>query len=82
LETRPDLLREIHRHLGRSLENFAGRGSLTTRLYRVADNVATGHVIRQSRIRNRLVRIENIEALPGGEPHARINWVPILVLFL
>jgi RNA polymerase sigma-70 factor (ECF subfamily) len=36
-------------------------------VYRVAHNVATGHVIRQRRIRDRLVSIENIEAMPGND---------------
>jgi RNA polymerase sigma-70 factor (ECF subfamily) len=36
-------------------------------VYRVAHNVATGHVIRQRRIRDRLVSIENIEAMPGSD---------------
>jgi RNA polymerase sigma-70 factor, ECF subfamily len=36
-ETRRYLLQEIHLHLWRSLENFAGRGSLRTWVYRVAE---------------------------------------------
>ena len=36
-------------------------------MYRVAHNVATGHMIRQSRIRDKLVSIETIEAMPGSD---------------
>ena len=64
-EVRRDLLQEIHLQLWRSFASFDQRCSLSTWVYRVAHNVATGHVIRQSRIRNRLVSIEDIEALPG-----------------
>ncbi len=66
-ESRRDLLQDIHLHLWRSFANFDQRCSLRTWVYRVAHNVATGHVIRQSRIRNRLVTIEEIEAMPGND---------------
>ena len=56
-EARRDLLQEIHLHLWRSCALFDQRCSLRTWVYRVAHNVATGHVIRQSRIRSRLVSI-------------------------
>ena len=36
-------------------------------MYRLAHNVATGHVIRQRRIRDRLVSIENIDTMPGSD---------------
>ena len=44
-----DLLQEIHFALWRSFEKFARRCSLRTWSYRVAHNVATSYVIRQSR---------------------------------
>ena len=44
-----DLLQEIHLALWRSFEKFGGRCSLRTWTYRVAHNVATSHVIRQSK---------------------------------
>jgi RNA polymerase sigma-70 factor (ECF subfamily) len=44
-----DLLQEIHLALWRSFEKFDGRCSLRTWLYRVAHNVATSYVVRQSR---------------------------------
>ena len=66
-EVRRDLLQEIHLQLWRSFASFDQRCSLRTWVYRVAHNVATGHVIRQSRIRNRLVGIEDIETLPAGD---------------
>ena len=64
-ETRRDLLQDIHLQLWRSFENFDGRCSLRTWVYRVAHNVATGHVIRQRRISSRLVSLEEFETLPG-----------------
>ena len=70
-EARRDLLQEIHLHLWRSFAYFDQRCSLRTWVYRVAHNVATGHVIRQSRIRNKLVSIEDIETLPG-EDHVEL----------
>jgi RNA polymerase sigma-70 factor (ECF subfamily) len=66
-EARRDLLQEIHLNLWRSFAYFDLRCSLRTWMYRVAHNVATGHVIRQRRIRDRLVSIENIEAMPGND---------------
>lgn len=65
-DTRRDLLQEIHLHLWRSFASFDQRCSMRTWVYRVAHNVATGHVIRQSRVRNKLVSIENIEAMAGS----------------
>ena len=66
-EARRDLLQDIHLHLWRSFAYFDLRCSLRTWVYRVAHNVATGHVIRQRRIRNRLVSIESIETTPGSD---------------
>jgi RNA polymerase sigma-70 factor, ECF subfamily len=66
-EARRDLLQDIHLHLWRSFANFDQRCSLRTWVYRVAHNIATGHVIRQSRTRNRLVTIEEIETMPGND---------------
>jgi RNA polymerase sigma-70 factor (ECF subfamily) len=62
-EARRDLLQEIHLHLWRSFASFDQRCSLRTWVYRVAHNVATAHVIRQNRIRKRLVGLEDIETL-------------------
>jgi RNA polymerase sigma-70 factor, ECF subfamily len=66
-EVRRDLLQDIHLHLWRSFASFDQRCSLRTWVYRIAHNVATGHVIRQRRIRDRLVSIENIETMPGSD---------------
>jgi RNA polymerase sigma-70 factor (ECF subfamily) len=70
-DARRDLLQEIHLQLWRSFAHFDGRCSLKTWLYRVAHNVATGHVIRQSRIRKGLVSIEDIEIMPAVEQSER-----------
>jgi len=72
-EARRDLLQEIHFQLWRSFARFDRRCSLRTWVYRVAHNVATRHVMRQRRIRNRLVSIEEIEALPGDEAHEALT---------
>jgi len=62
-ETRRDLLQEIHFHLWRSFSKFDQRCSLRTWVYRVAHNVATAHVIRRRRIRERLVNLEDVETI-------------------
>ena len=66
-EMRRDLVQEIHLQLWRSFAGFDRRCSLRTWVYRVAHNVAAGHVIRQRRIRERLVSIETIEGMPSEE---------------
>ena len=66
-DVRRDLLQDIHLHLWRSFTSFDGRCSLRTWVYRVAHNVAIAHVIRQSRMRSRLVSIEDIDTLPGSD---------------
>jgi RNA polymerase sigma-70 factor (ECF subfamily) len=66
-EARRDLLQDIHLPLWRSFAHFDQRCSLRTWIYRVAHNVATAHVIRQRRIRDRLVSIEDIETMPESD---------------
>jgi len=66
-EARRDLLQDVHLQLWRSFAHFDKRCSLRTWVYRVAHNVATGYVIRQRRIRNRLVSIEDIETMPESD---------------
>jgi len=48
-DRRRDLVQEIHMALWRSFAKFDSRCSLRTWVYRVAHNVATSQVIRQSR---------------------------------
>lgn len=48
-DLRRDLSQEIHLALWRSFARFNGRCSLRTWIYRVAHNVATSHVVRQTR---------------------------------
>ena len=67
-DLRRDLVQEIHFQLWRSFEHFDQRCSLRTWIYRVAHNVAAGHVIRQRRMKDRLVSIETIEAMPSNDP--------------
>jgi RNA polymerase sigma-70 factor, ECF subfamily len=66
-ETRRDLLQDIHLQLWRSFAHFDRRCSLRTWVYRVAHNVATGHVVRQRRLRTTLVGIEEIESMPSND---------------
>jgi len=68
-ERRRDLLQEIHVALWVSLENFDGRCSLRTWVYRVANNVATNHAIKDRRTRSRTqLGLEDMEhAGPLGE---------------
>ncbi len=66
-EARRDLLQDIHLQLWRSFAYFDQRCSLRTWVYRVAHNVATKHVMRQRRLRDRLVNIENFDFLPGSD---------------
>jgi RNA polymerase sigma-70 factor (ECF subfamily) len=66
-EARRDLLQEVHLQLWRSFASFDQRCSLRTWVYRVGHNVATAHVIRQSRLRNKLVSIEDIDSMPGSD---------------
>jgi RNA polymerase sigma-70 factor (ECF subfamily) len=63
-ETRRDLLQEIHLALWRSFARFDHRCSLRTWVYQVAHNTAASHIVRQRRIRERLVNLEEIEAMP------------------
>lgn len=70
-DARRDLLQEIHFQLWRSFAQFDRRCSLRTWVYRVAHNVATSHVVRQRRIRDRLVSIETLETMPSGDPGER-----------
>ncbi len=71
-EARRDLLQDIHLQLWRSFGHFDGRCSLRTWVYRVAHNVATGHVVRQRKIRMPLVRIEEIENMPADDQSERV----------
>jgi RNA polymerase sigma-70 factor, ECF subfamily len=66
-DARRDLLQDIHLQLWRSFAYFDQRCSLRTWVYRIAHNVATKHVMRQRRIRDRLVSIENFDFLPGTD---------------
>ncbi len=65
-ETRRDLLQDIHLQLWRSFTKFDRRCSLRTWVYRVAHNVAAGHIVQQRRIRKTLASIEEIETMPSS----------------
>lgn len=67
-DRRRDLVQEIHLALWRSFEQFDGRCSLRTWVYRVAHNVATSYVIRQSKKNPRtFCTLEDLDALPSLE---------------
>ena len=70
-DTRRDLLQDIHLQLWRSFASFDQRCSLRTWVYRVAHNVATSHVVRQRRIRERLVGIEEIETMASTDTFSK-----------
>ncbi len=77
-EKRRDLSQDIHFQLWRSFQRYDGRCSLRTWVYRVANHVATSHVIRERRIFSSLVTLEELETLPdkGNGPdaaHQRLN---------
>lgn len=59
--------REIHLHRWRNWENFRWQMFAKNLGLSRGSQCGHGHLIRQSRIRNGLVSIENIEALPGRE---------------
>ncbi len=64
-ERRRDLLQEIHLALWRSFEKFEARCSIRTWVYRVAHNIATSYVIRQSRAKSELLlSLEEIDSVP------------------
>jgi RNA polymerase sigma-70 factor (ECF subfamily) len=67
-DVRRDLLQDIHLQLWRSLAHFDQRCSLRTWIYRVAHNVATSHVARQRKLRERLAGIEEIESIASPDP--------------
>jgi len=61
-DKRRDLLQEIHVALWRSLENFEGRCSLKTWVYRVAHNTATSVVTRRNKSAPSFVDLDEVEA--------------------
>jgi RNA polymerase sigma-70 factor (ECF subfamily) len=69
-DLRRDLLQEIHLALWRSFGKFNGRCSLRTWIYRVAHNVATSHVVRQTKGKRSalaFLTLEQAEAQAGFE---------------
>ena len=69
-DLRRDLLQEIHLALWRSFAKFNGRCSVRTWIYRVAHNVATSHVMRQTRSRRNapaFLTLEEAEAQARDE---------------
>lgn len=66
-EKRRDLLQEIHFQLWRSFLRFDARCSPRTWVYRVAHHVAASHVVRERRIFQTLVSLEELEVLPDKD---------------
>jgi RNA polymerase sigma-70 factor (ECF subfamily) len=66
-EKRRDLLQEIHFQLWRSFLRFDARCSPRTWVYRVAHHVAASHVLRERRIFQTLVSLEELEVLPDKD---------------
>jgi RNA polymerase sigma-70 factor (ECF subfamily) len=66
-DKRRDLLQEIHVALWQSFENFEGRCSLKTWVYRIAHNTATSVVIRKKMRAPAFVGLEEVEAFLQNE---------------
>ena len=69
-DLRRDLSQEIHLALWRSCGKFNGRCSLRTWVYRVAHNVATSHVVRQTRSKSNapaFLTLEDVEVQASDE---------------
>jgi RNA polymerase sigma-70 factor (ECF subfamily) len=68
-DLRRDLSQEIHLALWRSFATFNGRCSLRTWIYRVAHNVATSHVVRQTKGKSArtFLTLEEAENQAGAE---------------
>jgi RNA polymerase sigma-70 factor, ECF subfamily len=66
-DRRRDLLQEIRLALWRSFENFDGRCSLRTWVYRVAHNVAISRVARRRRTQPIFVTLEDIASQPSPQ---------------
>lgn len=66
-DKRRDLLQEVHLGLWRSLEQFEGRCSLRTWVYRVAHNTAASYVIRQRRMNAPLLSLEDMDSMPDSD---------------
>jgi RNA polymerase sigma-70 factor (ECF subfamily) len=71
-DRRQDLLQDIHIALWRSFSTFNGRCSLRTWVYRVAHNVATSQVIRRRARSRKLVSLDELAAMPGGQDSERL----------
>lgn len=76
---RRDLTQEIHLALWRSFEKFDGRCSLRTWTYRVAHNVATSHVIRQSKRRRNAPALLSPWKKPKRKPAMTMWRLPPIV---
>jgi RNA polymerase sigma-70 factor (ECF subfamily) len=66
-DKRRDLLQEIHVALWLSFENFEGRCSLKTWVYRIAHNTATSVVIRRKAKAPTFVGLDQVEASLQGD---------------
>lgn len=60
-DLRRDLSQEIHMALWRSFGKFNGRCSFRTWIYRVAHNVATSHVVRQTKAKRNALAFLSLE---------------------
>jgi len=71
-DKRLDLHQEIHIALWRSFQGFEGRCSLKTWIYRVAQNTAASHIIRQHRTNAKaLLSLEDVETTADQLDHQR-----------
>jgi RNA polymerase sigma-70 factor (ECF subfamily) len=85
-EKRRDLSQDIHFQLWRSFQQYDGRCSLRTWIYRIAHHVAASHVIRERRTFSTLVSLEELEMLPDkaegssdAERHLNLDRLSALI---
>ena len=69
-ERRRDLLQDMHVTLWKSFATFDGRCSVRTWVYRVTNNVAASHAVREQRDRKRLVALDTIDDIPEASDAA------------
>jgi RNA polymerase sigma-70 factor (ECF subfamily) len=75
IESRRDLLQEIHIALWRSFESFDARCSLRTWVYRIAHNVGASYVARQVRAKGYpLTNLDSVEiSATQGDTEVALN---------
>ncbi|MGA8026979.1 MAG: sigma factor [Bryobacteraceae bacterium] len=84
-DKRRDLSQDIHFQLWRSFQQYDGRCSLRTWIYRVAHHVAASYVMRERRLFSGLVSLAELETFSGKDQaqlaaENRINVTRLFIL--